>query len=551
MKEELAKIIQQALVGLVDEKKVTLEMDIPLPQIGIPKERKFGDYSCNIAMILSPKANMAPRDFAQMLIRELGDGGGLIKKAEVAGPGFVNVFINQSGMLDILKKIADQGDDFGRTEFGNGKKVQIEFISANPTGPLHVGHGRNAVFGDTLAKIMGAAGFDVQKEYYVNDSGLQIQKLGRSTYVRYQKLLGQTMEMPEEHYIGDYVIDLAKELRAEKGDTLTEDDIPQIALYSAGKILDSIKEDCAKCGVIFDNWFSEKSLHDSDTINKTMKWLKEKGIGYEEDGALWFRTRPYGDDKDRVLVKSDGEKTYFAADVAYHANKYDRGFDLVINVWGADHHGYINRMKAAVEALGREREDLDILMIQLVTLIRDGVEQQMSTRAGKFVTLRQLLDEVGKDAIRYFYLMRRHDAQLEFDIDLALEQSNKNPVFYAQYMHARICSIFAKAENEKVKVVNADQADLSLLSLAEERELARHLAEFPQVVTRAAQHKEPHRLISYIHELASKFHHYYHHNRVISDDEKLTGARLVLCGACRQVLNNALGLAGIEAPQHM
>jgi len=551
MKKELAGIIQRAVVELVAKEKLAVDDNIPLPSIESPKERRFGDYSTNIAMILAKKAKMAPRYLAAMVIEELGDGGGLIKKAEVAGPGFVNIFINQTGMLDVLKKIESAGDDFGKTDFGQGKKVQIEFISANPTGPLHVGHGRNAIFGDTLAKIMKAAGFDVQKEYYVNDAGLQIQKLGRSTYLRYRELLGDKIEIPEEHYVGDYIIDVAKELLKQKGDDLTEKDIPDIALYSAEKILDSIKRDCEKSGVVFDNWFLEKSLHDSGIIDKTLAWLKKKEIGYDENGAFWFKTEPYGDDKNRVLVKSDGQKTYFAADVAYHADKYNRGFDLVINVWGADHHGYIGRMKAAVLALGREKDDLDILLIQLVTLIKDGKVRQMSTRSGKFITLRQLLDDVGRDALRYFYLMRRHDAQLEFDVDLAVEQSNKNPVFYAQYMHARICSIFQKAEKEKVDISGIGRADFSLLKLPEERELARHLMEFPRLVAKAAEFREPHRLISYIHTLASMFHHYYHHNRVISKESDLTLARLALCSGCRQVLNNALGLAGITAPMVM
>ncbi len=551
MKKELAGIIQRAVVELVAKEKLAVDDNIPLPSIESPKERRFGDYSTNIAMILAKKAKMAPRYLAAMVIEELGDGGGLIKKAEVAGPGFVNIFINQTGMLDVLKKIESAGDDFGKTDFGQGKKVQIEFISANPTGPLHVGHGRNAIFGDTLAKIMKAAGFDVQKEYYVNDAGLQIQKLGRSTYLRYRELLGDKIEIPEEHYVGDYIIDVAKELLKQKGDDLTEKDIPDIALYSAEKILDSIKRDCEKSGVVFDNWFLEKSLHDSGIIDKTLAWLKKKEIGYDENGAFWFKTEPYGDDKNRVLVKSDGQKTYFAADVAYHADKYNRGFDLVINVWGADHHGYIGRMKAAVLALGREKDDLDILLIQLVTLIKDGKVRQMSTRSGKFITLRQLLDDGGRDALRYFYLMRRHDAQLEFDVDLAVEQSNKNPVFYAQYMHARICSIFQKAEKEKVDISGIGRADFSLLKLPEERELARHLMEFPRLVAKAAEFREPHRLISYIHTLASMFHHYYHHNRVISKESDLTLARLALCSGCRQVLNNALGLAGITAPMVM
>ena len=550
MKSELIKLFDQAARQLIDDGRIR-SIPIPEPQVTIPKERKFGDYATNLAMILGKKAGMPPREMAALLVEQIGDGGGMVLRCEIAGPGFVNVFVDQAGMFRILRRIEQEGDRFGRSDVGRKTRIQVEFVSANPTGPLHVGHGRNAIYGDTLARLLDAAGYEVQKEYYVNDAGLQIATLGRSTFLRYRQLLGDDVTMPEGHYVGDYLIDVATSLRAERGDDLTEQDIPQIALFAADKILNSIRSDLETVGVTFDNWFSEKSLHNENRIDQTLQWLQEKKLAYEKDGALWFATEQYGDDKDRVLVKSDGEKTYFAADVAYHADKYERGFDQVINVWGADHHGYIPRMKAAVQALGRTPDDLDILLIQLVTLTRKGEVQQMSTRAGAFVTLAELGREVGSDALRYFYLMRRHDAQLEFDIDLAREQTNKNPVFYVQYMHARICSIFAKAEQEKLAQPRFDDVDVAKLEVAEEKELVRHLAEFPQVVVRAAQHREPHWLIGYLYELANQFHYYYHQNRVICDDVDLTAARLLLCRAARQVLQNGLAMAGIGAPKTM
>jgi arginyl-tRNA synthetase len=549
MKQKLITQIQLATEKLAEQKG--FESPVPEPRVTIPKEEKFGDYSTAAAMVLAKLFNVPPMDLAQEMVDAIGDGGGLINKAEIAGPGFINFFLNKDDMLAVLPRILEQGESYGRVEIGAGKKVQVEFVSANPTGPLHVGHGRNAVYGDTLAGVLEAAGYEVQREYYVNDAGFQINTLGASTYLRYREQLGEKVEIPEGHYVGDYLIDVAKVLREEKGDKLTEADLPMIASFAAGRILTSIQNDLATIGVKFDRWFSETDLHTSGRLAEALEKLKQDKLAYESDGALWFATKNMGDDKDRVLIKSDGKKTYFAADVAYHADKFARGFDLVINVWGADHHGYIARMKAAAQSCGRSADDLEVMLIQLVTLTRGGQVQQMSTRSGKFYLLADLAREVGSDALRYFFLMRRHDSQLEFDIDLALEQSNKNPVFYVQYMHARICSIFGKAEREGVKILDADQADLSTLTTPEEIKLVRHLAEFPLVVGEAAKHREVHRLVGYAYELANQFHFYYHHNRVITDDSDLTAARLVLCRAARQVLNNALGLLGITVPESM
>ena len=549
MKNALTTLLQKATQTLI-EQNVLPEGEYPEPIITIPKEKQFGDYATNIAMIQAKIAKIPPRDLAAKYIEAIGNGGGLVSKAETAGPGFINFFLDEGGLFDILARIEAEGDRYGMVDLGQGQKLQVEFVSANPTGPLHVGHGRGAVFGDTLARILSAAGYDVSKEYYVNDAGVQINTLGKSTFLRYRQLLGDEIAIPQGHYVGDYLIETAQKLRDKHGDTLTEADVPMIAEFAAADILQSIKDDLGTIGVIYNNWFSERTLHDG-TLDAVLADLKERDLAYEQDGALWFRTEKFGDDKDRVLIKSDGHKTYFAADVAYHANKYQRGFDRVINVWGADHHGYIPRMKAAVQAVGRKPEDLDVLLIQLVSLTRGGQVQQMSTRSGTFITMKELADEVGSDALRYFYLMRRHDAQLEFDIDLALERSNQNPVFYVQYMHARICSVFAKAKEAGFEPPSFAEIDIAKLGLQEEKELVRHLAEFPVMISDSAKFLEAHRLIGYLFELANKFHYYYHHHRVLSDDPEMTRARLVLYTACRQVLCNGLAIAGISAPETM
>ncbi|MCB9488776.1 MAG: arginine--tRNA ligase [Deltaproteobacteria bacterium] len=551
MKEKLAKSIEKALEALKAAGELG-DADIPEVQLAIPKQAEHGDYACNIAMMLAKKAGKNPRELAGRIVETLGDGGGLIERTEIAGPGFLNFFLKSEGLFDVVKTIATQGEAFGRSDAGAGKRVMVEFVSANPTGPLHVGHGRGAVIGDVLANLLAAAGYAVHREYYINDAGVQMNNLGRSTYLRYRQLIEGTSEpLPEGLYQGDYIVEYAKELRAGRGDGIGEDAIGELTVFTATKILDMIRADLDRLGIRFDEWFSEKTLHDGGQVREKLDGLRARDLAYEKDGALWFRTEQFGDDKDRVLVKSGGEKTYLAADVAYHANKIDRGFDELVDIWGADHHGYVARMKAAIQALGKPPEMLTVMLIQMVNLVRGGERVSMSTRAGSFVTLRELVDEAGKDATRYFFLMRRYDSQLDFDVDLAKEKSNQNPVFYVQYMHARICSVFAKAAEEGVSIPDPTDVDFSLLTAPEEVQIAQQLAELPNVIERAARDREPHRLVTYIYDLASTFHPYYFQHRVITDDAALTAARLALYAAIRQVTQNVLALMGIDAPESM
>jgi arginyl-tRNA synthetase len=431
----------------------------------------------------------------------------------------------------------------------------VEFVSANPTGPLHIGHGRGAATGDVLASILAACGYAVEREYYINDAGNQMDTLGRSLYYRYQQLLGQDIPFPDEHYQGEYMLDLAKEFRQEAGeryrDNSLDEVLPIFTRFAGERILEGIREDLRVFGVTFDFWFSEQSLHDEDVIRKTIKDLTARGHIYEQDGAQWFRSTLLGDEKDRVVIRGNGISTYFASDLAYHKNKYDRGFDLVIDIWGADHHGYVPRMQAGVEALGRKREDLRVVLVQLVNLLRGGKPVAMSTRAGEFVTLREVLDEVGKDAARFIFLTRRSDSQLDFDLETAKMQSNDNPVFYVQYAYARLCSVFAKARELGV-ALNEDAAGyLDLLTAPQEQEIMKLLGEYPEVLASSAQHLEPHRIPYYLNELVATFHSYYNHNRIIGDDPDLTQARLYLAAATRTVLHNALNLLGVGAPEKM
>ncbi len=553
MKEKLIAIIQEAVESFAAKH---LEEGVKLPQVGvtIPKHKAHGDYATNIAMPLAGIAKMKPRDIAEELVSIIGDGGGLIEKTEIAGPGFINYFVKTGSHFDILRRIEKEGDSFGRVDAGKGIKVLLEFVSANPTGPLHVGHARGAVFGDALASIMNAGGYKVTKEYYINDAGLQIKNLGLSVFERYRQLISDEIKPLENKdlYQGEYIIDHARALREKRGDDLSEEDIPELALWAAERILEEIRGDLAAIGVKIENYFSEKSLHDSGAIKKMLDDLREKDLVYEKDGALWFRSGDlWPGDEDRVLIKSGGEATYMTSDIAYHAEKIGRGFDEMIDVWGADHHGYIPRMKAAIKALGKPPEMLTLMLIQMVNLTRGSERISMSTRAGKFVTLREVVKEVGKDAARFFFLMRRHDSQLDFDLDLAKEKSNQNPVFYVQYMHARICSIFAKAREGGVEIPSFDNIDTASLIESEETQIAQHLSQFPEVVRRAALQREPHRLTRYLSELAGMFHPYYYKHRIVGEDPALSAARLHLCGAVRQVARNALAMIDINAPVSM
>jgi arginyl-tRNA synthetase len=455
----------------------------------------------------------------------------------------------------ILKAVLAEGEDFSRTYGGEGRKIQVEFVSANPTGPLHVGHGRGAALGDALANILECAGFKVEREYYINDAGNQIETLGNSVYTRYLQMMGREARFPEDGYKGEYIGHIAAQLKEDEGDRYLEmaerDAVKTIAARSASIILDDIKKDLEEFGVCFDVWFSEKKLLNGGKVDDTLEDLKERGCLYTREGALWFNSTDRGDDKDRVLVKSDGSLTYFASDIAYHRDKFERGFDRVIDIWGADHHGYVARMKAAAQALGRNYDDLQVLLLQLVSLSRKGQPVAMSTRAGEFVTLRAVREEVGRDAARFIFLTRKADSKLEFDLELAKERSNDNPVYYVQYAHARICSVLRNAEERGVPLPRHNDVDPSLLRLAEERELIRYIAALPDIVEGAALAMEPHRITTYLRDISTTLHNYYYHHRILDTDTSMTAARLALVTGVRIVIAKALSLLGVRAPERM
>lgn len=555
MKGTLTYIVKRALDLAVHEGK--LQGDLPAPIIEMTRDRKFGDYATNISMVIASKQGTNPRELAgelAQMIRDV-DTDGDVSDVSVAGPGFINITMSPGFWSRILKTVLEKGDDFACSDMGAGKKVQVEFVSANPTGPLHVGHGRGAALGDALANILQCAGFKVQREYYINDAGSQIRILGISVHARYLELSGRDVIFPEDGYKGDYIREIADRLAKEDGDlylNLSEEKaVEEMAVRSAALILDDIRQDLEEFGVRFDVWFSEKDILDRGDVQETLEDMEERGTIFRHEGALWFRSTDKGDDKDRVLVKSDGSLTYFASDVAYHRDKYERGFDTVINVWGADHHGYVARMKASVQALGRDPDDLQIVLVQLVSLVRKGQPVAMSTRAGEFVTLREVRDEVGRDAARFIFLTRKADSKLEFDLDLAKEKSNDNPVYYVQYAHARICSILRNAREKGVPIPEPESVDLTLLNLPEEKELIRHMAALPDVIEGAAISMEPHRITTYLRDISTTLHNYYYHHRVLTDDVRVTDARLAMVLGVRTAIAKALALLGVSAPERM
>ena len=524
-------------------------------QLEVPRIEAHGDFATNIALNLAKPNRCSPRDIATSFVEQLADGDGLFAKVEIAGPGFINLVISPSAWFEVLDEIHRLHRNYGRSDFGRGRYVQVEFVSANPTGPLHVGHGRGAAIGDALASILEATGHRVEREYYINDAGTQIETLGRSVFLRYQQLLGRQVEFPQTCYQGDYIQALAKEMEEVHGgaylDASEEEALPLFSNYASKRIIEGIRKDLADFGVNYDRWFSEDSLYQNGAVERVIETLKISGHMYEKDGALWFRSTALGDEKDRVVVRANGMTTYLASDLAYHQDKYLRGFDLVINLWGADHHGYMERMYAGIMALGKEREDLRLLLVQLVNLLRKGEQVPMSTRAGEFVTLKDVIDEVGRDAARFIFLSRRSDSPLDFDLELAKEKSADNPVYYVQYAHARISSIVRLAEERQLDLEDTKKLDLSRLSLPEEMALIKQLSLYPEVVENSARFFEPHRIPYYLTQLASAFHSYYKHHRIIQDDLGLAGARYHLVKAIRTVIGNGLGLLGISAPEKM
>jgi len=521
-----------------------------------PRRENQGDYATNVAMLLSRHWDMKPRDVAAKIVSHINKSD-YVDKVEIAGPGFINFFLSDAWMSNLIKEILCKGNDYGKADVGKGKKAQVEFVSANPTGPLHIGHGRGAVVGDVTASVLSFAGWYVEREYYINDAGLQMRMLGKSVQSRYFEILGRPQEapFPEDGYKGDYIYEIAQEIINKEGDRFLhvplDESLEYFKDFAVRVILNGIKKDLDDFRVQFDVWFSEKSLYERGLIEEMVTFLKEKGLAYEKDGAIWYKSTQFGDEKDRVLIRSTGEPTYFASDVAYHKDKFDRGFDLVIDVWGADHHGYVPRMKAAVQALGKSPDALQILLIQFVSLIKDGKMVPMSTRAGQFVTLREIMDEVGVDAMRYFFLMRKCDSHLDFDIDLAKSASTDNPVYYVQYASARIHSIFKEAASRGIDLAEPEKVDFSLLATEEEKVLVKCLARFPEEILKAANELAPHIIVYYVYDLAKAFHSFYNAHRVLGEERPLTDARLLLVRAVQIVLLNVLQLLKINAPEAM
>lgn len=549
VQQSIKAVLQQAIV----KAELVTEEQIPSVHLETPKDKANGDYATNIAMQLTKIAKKNPRQIAEAIVENLDMSGTMMEKIDIAGPGFMNITVRKDYLQDVVKAVLTEQADYGRTASGAGEKIQVEFVSANPTGDLHLGHARGASVGDSLCNVLDFAGYDVAREYYINDAGNQIHNLAVSIEVRYFEALGLEKEMPEDGYRGQDIIDIAANLVKEHGDKFVQlsDEERYKAFRSHGlKVeLAKLQKDLADFRVGFDNWFSETSLYEEGKIEVALDKLKANGHIFEEEGATWFRSTTFGDDKDRVLIKSDGSFTYLLPDIAYHEDKLVRGFDQLINIWGADHHGYIPRMKAAIEALGYEREKLEVSVIQMVQLYKDGEKMKMSKRTGKAVTMRELVEEVGLDAVRYFFGMRSGDSHMDFDLDLAVSQSNENPVYYAQYAHARICSILRSAETQNL---NASTDSLELLQSEKEMDLLKKIGDFPQVVADAAKLRAPHRVATYIQELAATFHSFYNADKVLdAENVALTGARLALVTAARQTIANALRLIGVAAPEKM
>jgi len=554
MKKTLTELMNDSIRRCMD-KGLLNSREIPPLILESPREKSHGDYSTSIAMVMTPREGRSSHEVARIILSQLADEDEVIEKAEIAGPGFINFFLKEKVWYSVLEEIEGEGEDFGKGKIGENRRVQIEFVSANPTGPLHVGHGRGAAIGDVLANILDACNYRVFKEYYINDVGSQMDTLGKSVFLRYLHALGRDVEFPDYCYQGDYIAEIAKKAVKEREDAYLscpqEESIRSLASFGADDILRGIKRDLDHFGVHFDGWYSEKELYREEKVPRAIGDLKEKGLVYEKEEALWLKTSQFGDEKDRVLIKANGETTYFASDVAYHKDKLDRGFEVLINIWGADHHGYVPRMKASLMAMGKDEAILKVILVQLVSLMRDGKIVAMSTRAGEFTTLRDVVEEVGRDAARFFFLMRRADSQLDFDLELAKRQSAENPVYYVQYAHARICSIIREALNQGIVLPQFEDADVRLLNLSEELDLLKCLSGYPEVIEASGLSLEPHRIPFYLMELSSLFHSYYNKYRVISSEVELTKARLLLVNSIKRVIKSALNVLGILAPEKM
>ncbi len=547
MKKDFVSLLETALrkIGTVS---------IPGIDVEVPPDEKLGDLSTPIAMSLSKILRKAPKRIAEEIVAGM-EGSGILEKVDIAGPGFINVTFARDYLCSQMRNLLESTSGFLRENIGQGRRIQIEFISANPTGPLHLGHGRGGATGGALANLLSAAGYRVEREYYINDAGKQVRLLGHSVFARYQQVLGIEYPSTQEGYRGAYVEDIADEIAHEVGSLYAQKGFDQAANffidYSYQKILAGIRDDLKLFGISFDSWQSERELFESGEVSKAIEALRTKGFVYEKEQATWFRATAFGDDKDRVMIKQDGEYTYFTSDIAYHRKKIEKNHEELIDIWGADHHGYIPRMQAVIQALGYPKEQLKVLLVQMVTLLRGGKPVQMSKRAGEFVTLREVIEEVGADTTKFIFLTRRPDSHLEFDLDVAKAQSSENPVYYVQYAHARINSIFAHAREKGVRADTLFDADLGLLSHHEERRIIKKLLLYPMVFEGAVKAHEPHRITFYVQELSSMFHPYYNKCRIVTDDSALSRARLALCEAIRILLRDGLEILGISTPERM
>lgn len=547
--------MKKALERALNASLKTLGIEPP-PQIEIevPREESFGDMSTPLAMSLAKTLKRPPRDIALDIVKNIPDEG-VFEKIEVADPGFINLTVRTDFLHSSLKSLLKEGRTFLREDLGEGRRVQIEFVSANPTGPLHLGHGRGAAVGNALANLLEAGGYSVERQYYINDAGLQVRLLGESVFARYKQLLGTEYPLPKDGYMGRYVEDIAKaatdRISGKYKDAPFGEAEEFFTNLSLDMMLSGIKKDLDDFGIRFDTWQSEKKLYESGEVKRAIDYLTDKGLMYESEGALWFKATEFGDEKDRVVIKKDGEHTYFASDIAYHMKKIQGGFNELVNIWGADHHGYIPRLRAVIEALGYDRNKLKVLLVQMVTLMRAGKPVQMSKRAGEFVTLKEVMEEVGADTTKFIFLTRRPDSHLSFDLEAAKTSSAENPVFYVQYANARINSIFVHAGEKGVDTNSLDRADLKPLTVPEEITIIKKLLAYPMTFASAVESREPHRITFYIQELAGMFHPYYNKFRVVTEDGRLTMARLALCKAIRTVLRDGLEILGLTAPERM
>ena len=554
MRTHLRRLLTQAIEKSAKGGELTAT-ELPSLFLEPPKQREFGDLATNVAMVWAKSAKRSPRHIAETILKNLEDPEGILARKEIAGPGFLNFAFSRKFYFQRLRELAEGKES--QIDLGHGEKVQVEFASVNPTGPLHVGHGRVAVIGDVLARLHRAVGFNVQREYYVNDAGNQMENLGLSLYARYYELFGKDVDFPENGYPGDYVKEIAAEIKRQNGDKFLSEPkdraVDFFRQYGGESLLNNIRGQLDRFAIRFDSFFSEKALRERNEVAQTMELLRSRDLLYSEGGAEWFKSTRFGDDKDRTVLKSDGEPTYFASDIAYHRNKFERGFGKLINVWGADHHGYVTRLKAAMQGLGYDPNKLNVVLVQMVQLTRGGEPVRMGKRTGEFVSLEEILEEVGRDAARFFFLMRKSDSHLDFDLELAKRQSSENPVFYVQYAHARVASIFEQARRQGVTWSASEVQNISVerLELAEEMELIRKMIQFNDVLEESVRELEPHRMVFYLLDLAGEFHRYYNRHRVISDDLALSRARLLLVENVQQTIRQGLEILGVDAPMKM